>query len=635
MENSSLHLIRVIPIDRGMNKDMLTYFSTTPYTAGHVVEITVRNRKLPGIIHSVTPLRNEKSEIKQLSYNIKKITAEESNPFFTPQFMKATESIATHHAVSQGAVIEALTPGSILREPVPSPVATEAKNRGFDLQIFQADDETRFAHYKSIIREEFAQKKSVFILVPTTQDADFLKGMLEKGIEEYAYTLHGSMTKKSTLHAWKEICNEVHPVLVISTALFLSLPKAWSTIIIERESSRHYKMNARPFLDMRTAAEMIAKEIGAVCICADVLLRIETLVRHEHGEGHEVSQLTWRRVAGASCHLVDMRQYHVKEGFKKTPFKLISDELNELIKENKRTGRRLFIYVARRGLSLQIVCKDCGTVVRCNHCSGPVVLHGGNSKTNRFFLCHTCGEKRSADELCRTCGSWNLESLGIGIESVIKDISSNHPEINLYRIDADATPTTKKALEQIDNFYTHPGSILVGTDMALYYLKESIEHVVIASLDALFSLPDFRIQEKIFHTILRLRSLASHIFLAQTRHADNNLWQWALKGNLMEYYREEKKVRKQFDYPPFVTLIKITYAGTPALVRTEMQKLKEQFADWQVSIFPAFLETKKGKFFMHTLIRIRKGSWPDAKLLDLLRSLPPSYSVNVDPENLL
>ncbi len=626
-----MYLIRVIPISRGIDKDSLTYFSLRDCPVGHIASIQIRSRMAPAIVYSSEKVEMEKSSIKQLPYELKKISdaGSGSQPFFNQAFMKAVENIATHHASSAGAVIEALTPSNVLSEHVSiiSKVAEiPVDNHPTENLMFQADDETRLAHYKSIIREEFAKKNSVFILVPTVHEANFIKEGLEKGIESYTYVAHGGLSKKASVHLWNEVISNSHPVLVIGTAIFLSIPRRWNTIIVERESSRHYKMSQRPFLDVRRVAEKLALHSKATCIFADVMLRAETLCRYEDGEIHEVSKPQWRSMSNSKINLVDLRSLK---------FSILSNELRQLISDNKSNGRRLFIYVSRRGNSPQIICRDCGNTVMCNRCSAPVVLHTSAAKSDRYFLCHSCGERRTADESCTHCESWHLQGYGVGIESAQELLSKEFPNIKIFRIDSDTTPTDKKATAVIDEFYTNPGSILLGTDRALYYLKEPIENVAIASLDSLFSLPDFRIQEKIFHTILQLRSLSSHTFIAQTRYTDNPLWNYALKGNLIDFYRSEKDSRKQFHYPPYKTLIKITYTGTPALVRKEMSNLKSILEPYVVNIFPAFIENKKGKFVMHGLLRLDKRDWPNLDLHDKLRSLPPSFAVNVDPENLL
>ncbi len=41
------------------------------------------------------------------------------------------------------------------------------------------DKEERFTHYKSLIREEFARKQSVFFVLPTIEDIRRMKSQLE------------------------------------------------------------------------------------------------------------------------------------------------------------------------------------------------------------------------------------------------------------------------------------------------------------------------------------------------------------------------------------------------------------------------------------------------------------------------
>ena len=79
-------------------------------------------------------------------------------------------------------------------------------------------------------------------------------------------------------------------------------------------------------------------------------------------------------------------------------FKLFSDDLLDLISQNQLNDENLFIFVARRGLFPSTVCADCGSLVKCNSCGAPTVLH--KAVNENFFLCHRCGEHRSAMEKC-------------------------------------------------------------------------------------------------------------------------------------------------------------------------------------------------------------------------------------------
>jgi primosomal protein N' (replication factor Y) len=327
------------------------------------------------------------------------------------------------------------------------------------------------------------------------------------------------------------------------------------------------------------------------------------------------------------------------------------------------TGKKslpMFIFTARRGLSPQTVCGDCGHTVECQVCHAPIVLHQKKTapiatneeatkneysldiNPNRFFLCHHCGTERGAVEACVICGSWKLITLGIGIETVAEEIKKHFPKRHIFRLDKDVVKTDKQAHAVIQEFTKSSDGILLGTESSLAFLP-NIEYSAIASLDSLFSIPDFKINERITHTILRILEKTSRYVLIQTRNAKNSVLKHIQSGNLLSLYREELAIRKMLNYPPFITHIKVTIEDTRAGAATKMKKLqqllegceKNSSAKFETLVFPAFVPGAKGKATLHLLISIAKDAWPDEHLKALLQSLPHEYAVRVNPESLL
>jgi primosomal protein N' (replication factor Y) len=285
----------------------------------------------------------------------------------------------------------------------------------------------------------------------------------------------------------------------------------------------------------------------------------------------------------------------------------------------------------------QTVCGDCGAIVKCALCQSPISLHRAHSGdgNQNFFFCHACGGKRSAEEKCAVCQSWKLRPIGVGIELVEQELNQKFPEVKVFRIDKDKTPNAKIAEREAAKFYASPGSILLGTEMALPFLSKKIDNTAVASLDSLFALPDFRIHERILHLLLKIRSLTMSLLLVQTRLPEEHVLEYALKGNLIDFYREEIASRELFHYPPFTVLIKISVSGTRASVNQEVEKLKKFLLPYEAEIFQAFVEEARGVFTTHALIRLPKGGWVDKILLKKLLLLPPQFRVAVDPESLL
>jgi primosomal protein N' (replication factor Y) len=443
------------------------------------------------------------------------------------------------------------------------------------------------------------------------------------------------MSKKDIIETINKILENNHPVLIIGTGGFFAMPKNIGTIILDKENSRTYKTQSRPYIDLRKFAEIFAEKINARIIFGDLLLRTDTIWRQKKGELVELASLKFRSLTTSSQEIIDMRSIQTETEAKenKKAFKILSGNLEKQIKENIENNEHMFIFTGRRGLSPSTVCADCGNVVKCNSCGAHTVLH--TSTAENFFLCHKCGERRSALEKCSYCGGWRLTTLGIGSEMIEQKIKELFPKANIFRIDADATPTHNRAQTVADKFYDSPQGILIGTEMALLYLAEKIENTAVVSIDSFFSIPDFRINERILNILLKIRSVTDKHFIIQTRDITQKVFDYAIKGNLVDFYRDEINDREKLHFPPFTTLIKISIFGTKDEVLEMVENIQKIIEPYTIDVFPAFIPQSKGKYGVNGIIKIPGGKWPDNELREKLKILPIDVLVNVDPDSLI
>jgi primosomal protein N' len=176
---------------------------------------------------------------------------------------------------------------------------------------------------------------------------------------------------------------------------------------------------------------------------------------------------------------------------------------------------------------------------------------------------------------------------------------------------------------------------MVGTEMALPYLIEEVALSAVASVDSLLSLPDVRVYEKVFGLLLKIRSLATHAFLIQTRQPALPLIERALEGNINDFYRDEIEQRRTFSYPPFSVLVKVTVEGPKQRVAKDTAYLQEYLQGYDWRVYSAFTHIYRGKYMAHGLIKVPAQEWTDDTLIARLRALPPHFAVNVGPENTL
>ncbi len=636
-----MRIFEVIPIAKGINKDTLSYFSGSDIPIGSIIKVPLRKRIVPALVINSKDVQSSKSEIKKSTYSLKKITKVKFANLLTKNFVDAVNDTAGYYVGTVGAVLNSLIPKTLfeniekikLSNDSVEKVKSHTKAEKF---VIQSPDEDRYAQYKSIIREDFAKNSSVFFCLPTIQDIKKAKESLQKGIEPYTFVLHSSMNKKDIIETVNKILAEKHPVLIIGTGGYLSIPKNnIGTIILDKENSRSYKAQIRPYIDIRKFAEIFSVKINAKIIFGDLLLRTDTIWRQKNGELVELATLKFRSLTTSSQEIIDMKSVQ-KESTKTEnakSFKILSDSLEQQVKENVKNNEHMYIFTGRRGLSPSTVCADCGNIVKCNSCGAHTVLH--KSTSENFFLCHKCGERRSALEKCSHCGGWRLTTLGIGSEMVEQKIKELCPNSHIFRIDADATPTHNRALLVAAKFYDSPGGILIGTEMALLYLVGKIENSAVVSIDSFFSIPDFRINERILNILLKIRSITDKKFIIQTRDILQKVFDYAVKGNLVDFYREEISDREKLHFPPFATLIKISITGDKNKVLEMGENIQKIIGPHNIDIFPAFIPQSKGKYAVNGIIKIPNGKWPDNELRNKFKLLPMDVLVNVDPDSLI
>jgi primosomal protein N' (replication factor Y) len=636
-----MFVIEVIPIAKNIGTDTLSYFTSKEIPLGALVDVPLRSKTVEAIVISVKPAASMKGDIKQATFTLKKLEKIKATEFFSKEFMEMAEESAQYFATSIGAILDVIVPDYILKSAgklkIKNGDRATIKSDVQEKYAVQGDEEERYGTWKSLIRQEFARKRSLFFLFPTIEEAEHAFSRLEKGIEGYAFLLHGSLLKKEITDTWNKAMKEEHPIAIIATGAFLSFPRNdIDAIVIEGESSRTYKIPRRPFLDIRHCAEVLAEKKGIRLYVADNFLRLETLSRQHDGEIVEASPFKFRSLSTAEDTLVDMRTYKDQN---RTSFKILSDKVESLIALNKDESEQMIILATRRGVAPSTVCGDCQNIVTCTNCSAPVVLHktktGNGSAEKSFFLCHRCGERRSTEEYCKVCGSWKLGVVGIGIDLVEEKIKDKFPDVTLFRIDSDTVKDDKSARAVVQKFRAKPGSILIGTEMMLQYIHGKVENSAIISLDSLFSLPDFRIQERILHMLITMRYITSKHIIVQTRKADEKVFEYGLKGNMSDFFRTSLEERKQFKYSPFSMLIKLTLEGKKDEIVKEMENAQTLLEPYEVEVFPAFTHTQRGNTVLHGLIRLPRESWPKEDLIEKIRSLSPAISVKVDPETLL
>ncbi|MFA5830653.1 MAG: hypothetical protein WC878_02370 [Candidatus Paceibacterota bacterium] len=643
-----MKIVNVIPITQGVLKEVLTYYTSKDAVKNALVMVPIRGKSVPGLVVSSEDANEAKSRLKTSRFALKRVERVAEKNFLLPEFISAAEETAEYFACTSGGVISGLVPSRIFEEYLKfkgilapllavETIAREKPHRpenlkNIDKYAIQANDDDRFSVYRGIIREEFAKGSSIFLSCPTTLGVETVFRELGRGIEQYTFFLHGKLSPKEAVLRWKKILETAHPVLVVATPSFSSIPrKDFGAFIVEQESRDSYQSFSRPYFDSRYFLERYAEKTNARFIAGDFFLRVETLRQYELRNFSAIIPLRFRMLSALEQTIVDMKKEKTI-GPKENGFRVISGKLKEAIGETLASGENVFLFGVRRGLAPLTACRDCGNVLSCSRCKVPYVLHREGKRN--IFICHKCEERKKTEITCPVCGGWRLNPLGTGVEQAAEEVREMFPDTNVYEIHSDAAKNEKKCFEIADTFNHSRGSVLVGTELALPYV-EKVSLSAVISVDTLFSLPDFRIQEKTLRKLLEVKSKAEKTFIVQTRYANEKIFQSIMQGNLLEFYKNEILERNRFSYPPFAVIIKIRFEGTDEDVANKGASIEKIFEKYNVKIFPAFIPKIKERYQVNAVIKIAADKWPDKELAHRLIALPPYFRVKVDPEDLL
>jgi primosomal protein N' len=629
-----MFVITVIPLKRGITIDTLSYFGTEQYVPGTVVSIPIRDSSTLGLVTESQEVSAAKAALRAATFSLRKLPLQNQVALLSRAYIQTAEELSLLYASSMGVILYNLLPPEIRNGEIPLPHThhiSEAKS--IPPQTLLAHRNDRFVAYRSLVRETFAHSGSVLMVAPSSVEAENLKKMLEQGIQDRIIMLTTALSKSELRRAYSALEDFSKTKLIIATPSHSMIERHDITLVImESAHSSYYKELTRPYIDYRDALSVHAKYAGRRIIFADILLRTEEEYKRREEEYHTYGETPKRVELPGKLQIIEMKQ---EEGIA-MPFRLFSSEVIQAIKDARKKKGRIFLFAARRGLAPLVGCSDCGYIFRSKESGAPYSLvrtHKGGLE-ERWFACSTSGERIRAADTCSACGSWRLRERGIGIQQVYDELHKLFPTTPTILFDHITARSYKRASFLRDAFYQSKGSILLGTHMAIPYLTKTVDLSVVVNMDALLSTPTWRLEEENLALLLRLREETNGAVLVQTRSKENTVLSFAKHGTVEHFYNEEIALRKSFNYPPFSTFIHLTWQGNPDTVGKLEKEFAEIFKDFGISIYQSPTSAYENPL-MYALMRIPAGEWPNKKLVMLLRSIPPSVRVVINPDKIV
>ncbi len=413
--------------------------------------------------------------------------------------------------------------------------------------------------YLRLAKKVLDEGRSVLILVPEIALLPLVVRRAEHVLMCPLSVLHSELGDRERLEEWQKAKDgRVHLVIGTRSALFAPLQNP-GLIVIDEEHDGSYKQGEYPRYHARESAIMRASFEECPIVLGSATPSIESFFNAGNGKyiylslPHRVEE---RRMP--QYHLVDM-----KTEYRETGDPMFSRRLLQEITERLNRKEQILVLQNRRGYASLLMCRECGNVLECPHCSVTLTFH----KQDRRMRCHYCDYARLAPKKCEKCGSAFLHFFGVGTEKIVESLKRLFPQARIEQFDRDTT-RKRGSIAQILTRFAHGAiDILVGTQMlAKGHDFPNITLVGVSGADSAIGIPDFRASERLFQLLTQVsgrsgRGSEPGTVILQSFHPDHYAIRASMDQSYQEFYEKEIRFRRLMQYPPYVSLANTVFSG--------------------------------------------------------------------------
>ncbi len=410
--------------------------------------------------------------------------------------------------------------------------------------------------YIKLIEEYYNLGKQVLYLLPEIALTAQMIRRLQLHFGGNIAIYHSKFNNNERVELWNKIKSaEIRIVLGARSALLLPF-KDLGLIIVDEEHDTSFKQqDPAPRYNARDAAVYYASLFSAKVLLGSATPSIETYFNAQKGK-YGLVELN-ERFGGIQLPLIEIIDTRKVAQKGKV---MLSPQLKEAIEKTVEGGRQVILFQNRRGYSPYLICGTCGYLPQCKNCDVTLTLHKFSNKLH----CHYCGTTYPKLTECPACGTVAWIEKNFGTEKIEEMIDNEFPTLKVARMDMDSVRGKTAHDSLIKLFEQQRINILVGTQMVVKGLDfEKVGLVGILDADGLVSFADFRVNERAFQLMEQVSGRAGRKeeqgkVLIQATQVSHPVLQLVQQHDYKKMYTMELENRKQFFYPPYSRIIKIT-----------------------------------------------------------------------------
>jgi primosomal protein N' (replication factor Y) (superfamily II helicase) len=627
----------------------LTYASDQRLATGSIVQVELQKELVLGVVSGPTTEPRFKTKPVARVFDLPPLPA---------HLLKTAKWLQTYYPAPLGMIAQQLLPASFSEKQLALTAPSESaapdlshlppltaeqatalqamrERNSYLLHGTTGSGKTRI--YIELATRAIADGKSAIILTPeislTTQLADNFRQVFAGRV----IVMHSQQTPAERQQAWLSAARASEPVLVIGprSALFSPVAKL-GLIILDEAHENAYKQEQAPQYQTGRVAAYLSQITRSTLVLGSATPAVSDYYLAEQKAKPIITLSKLARpdaVAATEVVLVDRKEHSL---FSRSPY--LSTALIQAIEGALGRKEQSLLYLNRRGTARLIMCENCGWQATCPHCDLPLTYHGDHHD----LRCHSCSYHTATPGSCPTCGHPSIMFKTAGTKAIVEAVERLFPHARVARFDTD----NAKA-ERFEHHYQaiRDGQvdILVGTQLLAKGLDlPRLSTLGILLADTSLYLPDFSAQERTFQLISQVlgRIGRGHVAgraIIQSYHPDHPILQAAIDGDYQTFYQQELASRRQFLFPPFCYLLKLTLRRASIKAAEEAAlKLKGEIERSGARVrvegpAPSFHERFQNKYQWQLIVKAVNR----AELLKVVANLPANVASDLDPLDLL
>ncbi len=486
------------------------------------------------------------------------------------------------------------------------------------------------------------QGRQAIILVPEIALTNQIVSRFKACFGNDVVVIHSKLSVAERFDAWQRLQTGQAGIAIGARSAVFAPFTNLGLIIMDEEHEFTYKQEETPRYHTRQVAIKRAQLAGAAVILGSATPSLESYYQAKHGH---YRLLTLKSRADDACLpkviTVDMREELV-QGRRS----VLSQPLYELLEATLSKKEQAIIVLNRRGYATFVLCRECGYVVKCSHCSVSMVYHAyGNN-----LRCHYCQVSQATPDVCPVCESRYIRYFGTGTQKIEEELAKLFPQARIVRMDQDTTGGKMDSHHIIGDFAAHKFDILLGTQMvAKGHDVKNVTAVGILAADSALNLPDFRAAERTFNLVTQAAGRAGRgnqpgEVVVQTYNPDHYAIVNGAAQDYEAFYGSEIPFRAQLGYPPFRELMKITIQNSSEVhLQSEAAELASTLRQMAVPLgnidifgpMPAAVAKIKDMHRMMIFIKAKNMTPLKEAISAAHLNHKPNVTFDVDPLNLL